>query len=347
MVIASGLKPIALLPAGSRQPISSAAGSPHPDLDRTQALDHIASLHGNIVANHVSALPFTFRAGRMPPSALMLAVLLHVLVALALWAISLHPPRLPRPGTSPIDVTFEQPKPPPPVPPAKAVPVAPPAGLAPPAARTADKPSQVPSRAREAQPALAPEPPSLEQAVPPPQSEVTAPPAFEPPTPEPAPAQPSPSQQAHVSSVPTPAPTVRPAQPPPLRPSPLAQAPRRQAPALASREEPSPSPFVNPADVYNRARVADNYLWQVLRKLAGYHYEARATVREGTTVVRMVIARDGRLLDIAVIQSSGLAVLDRGVVAGIRAGAPYAPLPPEIHGDRASFTLPLVSVRSP
>jgi protein TonB len=126
----------------------------------------------------------------------------------------------------------------------------------------------------------------------------------------------------------------------------LTQAPHRQPPAVASREQPAPSPFVNPADTYNRARVTDNYLWQVVRKLASYRYQAQVSAREGTTVVRIVIARDGRLIDVAVARSSGFPVLDRGVVAGVRAGSPYAPLPPEIHGDRATFTLPLVSIRS-
>ena len=62
-------------------------------------------------------------------------------------------------------------------------------------------------------------------------------------------------------------------------------------------------------------------------------------------MVRVVIARDGRLLDIAIAQSSGVPEFDRGVVAGVRAGSPYAPLPPDIKGDNATFTLPLVSTR--
>jgi len=297
-----------------------------------------------------SSAPPAVHAGRMPPSAMMLAVLLHVLVALALWTIAMHPPHLPPPET-PIDVTFEKPKPPtpPPVPPKqapqqKAQPAPPPKlGLAPPAAITADKPSQAPSRAKETQQALAPHPPSLEQAVPPPQSQTPAPPAIEPSESE----RPAPSQQAHVSSVPTPAPPppARQTQQPPIRPSPLTQSPRQQPPALASREAPSPSPFVNPADTYARARVADNYLWQVVGKLAGYRYQANVRATEGTTVIRIDIARNGRLIDVAVVRSSGVPAFDQGVLAGVRAGSPYAPLPPEIHGEHASFTLPLVSVR--
>jgi hypothetical protein len=35
---------------------------------------------------------------------------------------------------------------------------------------------------------------------------------------------------------------------------------------------------------------------------------------------------------------------DRGVLAGVRSGSPYSPLPPDIKGESASFDLPLVSV---
>ena len=73
---------------------------------------------------------------------------------------------------------------------------------------------------------------------------------------------------------------------------------------------------MNPADTYNRARVADNYLWQIARKLQGYRYEAHVNVSHGTTVVRVTIARDGRLLDVEVAGSSGVPEFDRGVLAG-------------------------------
>ena len=53
----------------------------------------------------------------------------------------------------------------------------------------------------------------------------------------------------------------------------------------------------------------------------------------------------GRLLDVVVSQSSGYPEFDRGVLAGVRSGSPYAPLPPEIQGASATFTLPLISVQ--
>jgi len=103
-------------------------------------------------------------------------------------------------------------------------------------------------------------------------------------------------------------------------------------------------PFVNPADEHNRATAEQNYLWQVISKLRGYRYHADVPLMEGLTVVLVVIARDGRLLDAQVVRSSGVPAMDQGVLAGIRQGSPYAPLPESLSGSSARFRLPLVSV---
>jgi TonB family protein len=287
-------------------------------------------------------------SGRWSPSALALSVLLHGLIIALLWYIAMHPPHLPQ-QEEPIEVTIEQPppkleqppKPPPPPPPpkpkAEAMPLPPPIGIAPPADIIADKPSQKPSTAKQAQEALAPQPPSLERAVPPPDPPTTAPPNVALAEPAPAPKPDLPGKTA------PPKPALAPS---PLNfyPTPQRTAPQRQSPALASREEPAPSPFVNPADAYARARVKDNYLWQVVARLRGYRFNSDASVRESLAVVRIVIARDGRLLSSEILRSSGIPSIDRGVLAGVRSGSPYAPLPPDIKGDSASFDLPLIAV---
>lgn len=290
----------------------------------------------------------------MSPSAVALAALLHALAALALWRMSMIPPRLPPPET-PIDVTIEQlkaPEPPPPAAPAKKEPPPPRApappvepGLRPPAAITADKPTQVP-RPQPPEDVRPPQPQALEPAVPQPPSTPPPPtPPAAPPKPAPPPSPLALPPQTHGSLPSPPAKPSPPSQRPELRPSPLTPPQQqRRPPSVAPAEEPAPTRFVNPADVYNRARVSDNYLWQVIRKLSGYHYYADVKAERGVTVVRVVIARDGRLLDIGIAQSSGYPAFDNGVVAGVRGGSPYAPLPPEIKGDRATFTLPLVSI---
>lgn len=296
---------------------------------------------------------FSSRFDRMSPSALALAVLLHVLVILALWWISLNRPA--PPVEEAIEVTFEQPKPEPPPPPPpeparKPPPPAPPInlGLRPPAPLTSDKPTQVPPAGERPDEPPAPPPPPVREALPSPELQPTPPTLIEPakPTPSVPPLQaPGPQQkQALVAPPPAKPPLPQPHRPV-LEPSPLTTAPPQRPPAGRPTENASRSPFVNPADSYNRARAADNYLWQVVRRLAGYRYQANVSAMQGITVVRVVIARDGRLLDVDIAQSSGYPEFDRGVLAGVRAGSPYDPLPADIHGDSATFSLPLVSVR--
>jgi TonB family protein len=267
----------------------------------------------------------------MSPVALALAILLHILVVLALWATSLDPTQREQVEQA-IEVTverLEQPKPPPP-PPSVPQPPAPAVepGLRPPAPLTSDKPTQVPQAPVKPDNVPAPAPPASREAARP-----------QLPTPEPPTPAPQPPPQASVAP-PSPAPPHQLPQRPELRPAPHTPRP----PAAPSAEQPSPSLFVNPAGAYNRARVADNYLWQVARKLVGYQYQANVNVSHGTTVVRIVIARDGRLLDVSIARSSGVPEFDRGVLAGVRAGSPYTPLPDDIKGPSATFDLPLVSI---
>ncbi len=210
---------------------------------------------------------------------------------------------------------------------------------------TPKPPAEAAARPTEAPPT--PKPPAEAAARPPetPQMPFSSP-LPTPTLPTPAPTQPTPAAPpVHALAAPTPPlPRASPApQRPDLRPAPPTASPPRRPPAAAS-ESASTSPFVNPADTYNRARVADNYLWQIARKLQGYRYEAHVNVSHGTTVVRVTIARDGRLLDVEVAGSSGVPEFDRGVLAGVRSGSPYDPLPPDIQGASATFTLPLVSV---
>ena len=85
--------------------------------------------------------------------------------------------------------------------------------------------------------------------------------------------------------------------------------------------------FFDTANEYNKGRSEE-----ILGRLMKSHRDD------------LVIARDGRLLDVKVTRSSGYPEFDNGVLQGVRSGSPYAPLPPEIKGDSAAFDLPLVSV---
>lgn len=236
--------------------------------------------------------------------------------------VSKEPPAAPPPPESkeePSLLTEPEAAPPTPEPPAEARAEPPPA--------PAEKPTPEPPTEQGLK--VAPIPPPPRQAAP-------AKPAEPVPTPKPLP------QQQALATPPRPLP---PAPKPDLKPSPLSTAPTRRPPSASTAEPPSQQRFVNPADTYARARVADNYLSEVLRKIVGYRYQSNTQRRQGVTVVRIVIARDGRLLSATVISSSGEPEFDAGVLAGVRAGAPYSPLPDNIKGASAPFDLPLVSIR--
>jgi TonB family protein len=302
-----------------------------------------------------AASDLSFRFDRMSPPALALALLVHAVMALALWWLG-HQATRPEQPERAIEVTIERPppapkpeppKPEPPKPEPPKVQPEPVQGLAPPAEITADRRTQVPGskeQPRNTEPAeqLGPQ---TALAAPQPKAQPT-PPAPQPPQeakpqPQPQPQHPRPPEQKPAPQAHAPAP--HPPAPRPPAHSPLVARPQAPPP-VANPGQGTSSPFVNPADTYNRALASDNYLWQVVRKLSGYRYQAHVNVTQGLTVVRITIARDGRLLDVRVVRSSGFRELDEGVVNGIRRGSPYAPLPPNIQGASASFDLPLVSV---
>jgi TonB family protein len=322
---------------------------------------------------HVISATYT-RFDRMSPTAAALAVLLHLATALAVWWVSPLSHRTAEVEDRAIDVTIEQPaaappeakakpSPPPsaakPPPPPKATPA--PLGLAPPSPTIADTPKQAvpapetqqlalppPQQEPQPDPQKNPSPPQQQQALVPQEAapsvplERSLPPLEAPPPPltskdfPKAPrAQPPMRPQTHV------APPAAPHQQ--LRPSPLPSSPPRQAPADSQATAPSAT-FVNPADQYNQARVVDQYLWSVANKISQYRYHSNEANEQGTVVLRLVISRDGRLLDVSVARSSGMVNLDRGLIEAARAAAPYAPLPNALRGPQVAFTLPFASV---
>ena len=304
------------------------------------------------------------RFEHMSPPAAGMALLLHASVALALYLVS--PLKLSEtPSQEPIEVTVErpnqaapsqpdpspppQPAPtdtaqrlPPPPPPAATRPQAsagsPSAGLTPPEAKTHEKPAQLPPET-----SSEPEPSS------PPTTETAAVekslPAVETPR---APL----SMQDFVRIAPPPPPqeiarpTLKVAPPPQQRQqlpnSPITALQRHETPQTSNN--PSPS-MVNPAAAAQRGRVIDEYKWAVIRKFSQYLPNLREKGEGGTLVMTITIARDGRLVDVTINQSSGIIPLDRGMVDAIRAASPYPPLPVEVSGDRFTFVQDITAQR--
>jgi len=190
-----------------------------------------------------------------------------------------------------------------------------------------------------------PPPPALEKELPPieaPPPPVTSRdmPQFSPPQPKPEPKpepkpQPQPQPQPKLEARPEP-PRPRPA-PQPLAPSPLSHLPRN-TPSQRPNEPPR-STFVNPADTYAQNTAADSYLQRVAAQVSRYQAELIGTTANDYVVARFTIARNGRLLGISIVKSSGKQSLDRGLITAFQTVAPFPPLPADLPGESATFTL--------
>jgi TonB family protein len=319
----------------------------------------------------------------MSPTAAALAVLLHVATALALWWVSplnqrdnheqepievtIEPPKVtePVPPTPPDKPPAPTAKPAPPPPPAAAPPT--PQGLTPPAPTKGDKNEQVGPRgemtidqqtpkaeAKPTEPAPLPEPQPQQQAVappPPPEPpiEKALPPLEAPPPPvtssdfpklpaPPAPKAELPKPQVRPAPVP---PAPQPVKPSPLQSSPLQATPNKRAPSPNDNQ--ASTTFVNPAAHFAQSKLADDYIWNVVRKFSQYLPNLRERGEGGSLALRFVIARDGRLIDVSIARSSGVAALDRGMLEAVRAAAPYPPFPPEMTSPELNYTLPMAA----
>jgi protein TonB len=173
--------------------------------------------------------------------------------------------------------------------------------------------------------ALAPEQPSLETMLP----AADAPPAVDAhdfARAKPAPPSPPARHRPQVAAV----------QPPSARRA----APDARPPA-ATPGSPAPSAALK-SDAAQR-RSEEDYFHQIVRKISQYRFYSRSpeNVPRGLVVTRMTIARDGRLLDVGLVKSSGFPNLDNAVVETIRQASPFAPLPGAIAQDRKTFIVPV------
>src|SRR5882757_6487417 len=274
----------------------------------------------------------------MPPAALALAILLHVLIGVAIWWIA--PLRPPEPEEPPIMVMFDSTP--------SNVGLQTPDKAGPPAESTAasPQPSTEPQREERQQQALAPPLPSTappSDAKPEPQQVPTLP-IFEfsvPPLPEPLPAPPSRDFVKPPVSLPPPRPVQRTQ---PLSPRPAPPAPQRP-PADMPATMPSPMPGPDPGDVLiGQGRQRNDYLSRVARQIAQYRVyptSALANNQGGRVVMRVTVARTGQVLDVGVRTSSGWPAIDAAEVETIRRAAPFPPLPSEMPGEPVVLVQPI------
>jgi protein TonB len=262
------------------------------------------------------------RLSRVNGTATLLSVALHVAVILPFVELPLPSPET---GDPVIDVTLELAPPP----------------LGQPLLLPEPTPADPPSREEflRSQPAVAmaaPSPaPTLEQQLTP----VDAPPAvegqeFAEAKPEPATLPEAPPVQALA---PPPVPPA--AKPQPPKPRAVQEAMRQDAPGATTRPV-----AAAPGNGLAQRQAAEDYFRLIVQKISRYHFLSRgqSTTDRGLVVTRLTLARDGGVLDVSLLRSSGSPALDNAVVQTIRSASPFPPLPADLAGGGPqTFVVPV------
>ena len=284
------------------------------------------------------------RRRRPPGWPIWLSVALHLTVLLYFLIVPLTQP--PTSGSEPamVEVIMGQ-GPPTPEPPAPDVPAPPPVRQAetppltpvptpdvppPPAVRQVDIPRPTPAPV----PNVPPPPPVQQAAIPQPT----------PPPPPEVPPPPTVQQAVAPQPTPPPAPQVTPRSPPVAQ----VHSPRAPPQRTAAHAAASPAGTRAPAGqtAASHASDADNgaawmgRLKQWWDQHSFYPKEASQTNEGGAVRVRIVIASDGQITSIQVVQGSGLSVLDAAAVAVFR-DAHLPPFPPGTQPQPADVVVTL------
>ena len=73
-----------------------------------------------------------------------------------------------------------------------------------------------------------------------------------------------------------------------------------------------------------------------------YPTTARRNEQEGSLTLKVVIARDGEVVDISIIEESGFSILDKAATAAVKKASPYPPIPDDIRDNRFAFNVPIM-----
>jgi protein TonB len=154
-----------------------------------------------------------------------------------------------------------------------------------------------------------------------------------------------PAVDAHEFVRAKPAPTNPPAQHRPQAAAVQSTPGRRSTPDVrpATSAPGGPPPAAARMSDAVQQKAEEDYFYQIVRKISQYRFYSRSqeSAPRGLVVTRMTIGRDGRLLDVALVKSSGFPDLDDAVVSTIRQASPFAPLPGDLVQDHKSFIVPV------
>ncbi len=82
-------------------------------------------------------------------------------------------------------------------------------------------------------------------------------------------------------------------------------------------------------------------LKEMIEKYKDYPIMARRGRVEGTSVIRFMLARSGRIKNAVILRSAGSGLLDNAALRAVREAGGFPPLPPEIDGQEIPFDVPI------
>ena len=127
--------------------------------------------------------------------------------------------------------------------------------------------------------------------------------------------------------------------PPQPKPSAMAAAPQA-APAQTERTA-APAPGATPDPPSAALPTWKGLLLKHLERHKRYPLGAQRARQEGTTYVRFIMSRDGRVLSARIEQASGVAALDQEGLDLLTRAQPLPPFPPDQPGERLELIVPI------
>ena len=102
----------------------------------------------------------------------------------------------------------------------------------------------------------------------------------------------------------------------------------------------------SPDFVYTAERLLSKQLY--IAKLSRWTFpfvqypkSARRNGQEGSLVLKVVIARNGKVTNVSIAEGSGFSILDKAAIAAVKKASPYPAIPEDIRNDNFSFSVPI------
>lgn len=158
---------------------------------------------------------------------------------------------------------------------------------------------------------------------------------------EPAPEPEKPSETPPAEEAPAPLAVI--AAPAPVTPKIVIPAALAMLAKAAPVVEAQPAPPPRPAPSTPSEKPAD---WQArvlgrLNAVKSYPVSARARRQQGVAMIRFTLDRKGNVLDVALAQSSGFALLDREALALPKRASPLPAPPDDMKGEKIELLVPV------